>query len=171
MEESKLEKTLLLLVPNVAISFRLTELRIWAEKRSSSELHEFREHYLGLAEKRIRLQMQLKGTKKLFGAFKSINLSTAPNNKIILPNSNKDTPVEVSNAGSQESKSPAGSLLAPKPLGLAAPALIPAASAGAATGGGMTARQKRMSMLQTNANKDSVTSNPSTIGSSTAEKT
>lgn len=77
MKLAHLQRTSLLMMSRGCeeVCYRLTELRMWAQVRSAEDLERLRESSLGLAEKRVRLQMQLKGAKKLFaGGFVSVDV-------------------------------------------------------------------------------------------------
>lgn len=75
---AQLDQTTLHVGRNLAAGFRLTELRFWADVRSTIDLDNMRDNYLVLAMKRKRLQLRVKGTKKLFTAYREIEVpSTA----------------------------------------------------------------------------------------------
>eukprot|EP00981_Chlorochromonas_danica_P010119 scaffold3045_cov179-Ochromonas_danica.AAC.2 len=75
IEEQHLAQTLLYFMPNVTLmSYRLTELRLFAGLRTASEVEATQIAYLPLASRRIRLQLQLKNTKKLFNPYKEVAL-------------------------------------------------------------------------------------------------
>lgn len=59
---------------NLPTGYRLTELRLWSDTRSMTDLDNMRDNYLVLAMKRKRLQLRVKGTKKLFTAFRDIEV-------------------------------------------------------------------------------------------------
>ena len=72
--------------PNLCGGWRLTELRAWAAARSLSELEVQRESCLALAMKRKRLQLRIRGAKKLFAPYRDIDVDTAmPCNRLIMP--------------------------------------------------------------------------------------
>lgn len=69
---SQLDGNMLHIGPNLCAGWRITELRMWADVRTIDDLESQRENYLVLATKRKRLQLRIKGTKKLFGSFRDI---------------------------------------------------------------------------------------------------
>jgi hypothetical protein len=159
--ESQLSKSFLFIFPNVNVSYRTTEFRLWAEIRSAQELQDQRENYLLLAEKRYRLQMQLKGTRKLFSSYRDIIVgesSTQLKEYLLLTEKDKEMTQgkESSSLAKSSLAMPASSLGPPGGLGgpglLGAPAVAPVgglAAPGAAGGdAGLTARQRRMSTLK-----------------------
>lgn len=65
-KENDINTTFMSFCRNFPNDWRMTELRVWADSKSVSELEENRDNHLGLASKRKRQQMRLKGTKELF---------------------------------------------------------------------------------------------------------
>lgn len=86
--ETEIESSTLYLVPNLA-GWRVSELRLWADCRSQSDLEAHKENYLSLASKRKRMQFRIKGSKKLFSALKAITIGD-PVASIIVPTINAD---------------------------------------------------------------------------------
>jgi hypothetical protein len=162
VKESELVRSNVLFLPNWNLSYRFTELRIWSEIRSTQELNDYKENYLMLAEKRQRLQMQLKGTRKLFSAFKDIEV---PRNvicdRLIDPAMTEEgesaTTTKKGNPGMVDSKIGASSLFtsvippSSATAGFLSPSVTSAtpssAIASGGTGAGLTARQRRLSQL------------------------
>jgi hypothetical protein len=95
ISEIALSQSYLFIMPCAMIPYRLTEVRIWAMRRSLSELREQRDLSLPLAEKRLRIAMNMKGAKKLFTSFKAIMVplqsSQMPASKVVLE---KEKPTE-----------------------------------------------------------------------------
>jgi hypothetical protein len=54
--------------PNLSSGWSLTELRVWADVRTVSDIDSQKENHLALASKRKRLQSRIKGGKKMFSA-------------------------------------------------------------------------------------------------------
>lgn len=87
--ESKLDRTFLYILPNCPLAYQLTEFRVWSgNTRTMQQLLDNKEQCLSLAEKRYRLMMQYKGTKKLFAPFRDITIqlcSSSQNIPILMP--------------------------------------------------------------------------------------
>ena len=66
--EAQLVDTTLYIAADLSKGWRVTELRAWADARTSSEIDQNRDMMLALASKRKRLQYRVKGNKQLFGA-------------------------------------------------------------------------------------------------------
>jgi hypothetical protein len=64
--EAELRDTTLYVAPDLAAGWRFTELRCWAEARSALDLERHRDSMLSMASKRKRLQLRIRGGKKLF---------------------------------------------------------------------------------------------------------
>lgn len=76
---------------NLPYGWRITELRIWADLRSSTELEDQRENFLALASKRKRQQLRVRGTKELFVAIRpsfDLDVGGSSSGKIIMPDLN-----------------------------------------------------------------------------------
>lgn len=69
--EPLLATSTLYLAANLPAGFRVTEVRCWADIRTTAELEEQRDNYLPLASKRKRQQLRVKGTKEIFAASSS----------------------------------------------------------------------------------------------------
>jgi len=127
------ENGALLVGPDLCAGWRLTELRLWNCLRGSSELEDAREAFLALAVKRKRLQLRVKGTKKLFSAFRPVMVDSAQQcSRLHLPSSaggdDKEEPSLPAGGGKVLGKlggarptSLAGPGLLGKPAGLSAP--------------------------------------------------
>ncbi len=169
IQETQLARTHLFFLPNASVNYRLTELRVWSDLRSMQEIIDQRENYLLLAEKRCRLQMQLKGTRKLFSAFRDIVIGP-PCSNLIEPLSASAT--ETSNPKNTTSAhNTRFSLALPTATtGIVTPSstetgaaggVIPPASTTSTT---MTARQKRLSVLKDGGNSLKPHSAPLDVG-------
>eukprot|EP01038_Epipyxis_sp_PR26KG_P008711 gene8711-11771_t len=84
MNESSLHSTILYVGMNLPAKWRFTELRVWADCRSEAEIDGQKESYLVLAMKRKRVQLRIKGAKKLFSPFRNIEIGE-PSTSIIQP--------------------------------------------------------------------------------------
>jgi hypothetical protein len=140
--ESALGKTMIFFLPNCSIGYRVTEFRFWADNRTVQELNDQKENYLLLAEKRYRLQMQLKGTRKLFSSFKEIIVGEPTDSLVeyISPSEKEKQQQQTEEGEGKEATTTAGGFRPPKPtrFSLAMPSTAegvgnipqPAASAG-----------------------------------------
>jgi hypothetical protein len=117
-----LDSTALLVGPGLAAGWKLTELRVWADARSASDLESQRDNCLVMAMKRKRLQLRVKGTKKLFTPYREIEVPDTAAQAIVLPTTQTagdDTadgpaPATASTTSTVPAKKP---LSAPLPLG------------------------------------------------------
>jgi hypothetical protein len=75
IEEVLLCNTILYVGPNLHSGWRFTELRMWADCRTETEIDNEKENYLVLAVKRKRVQLRIKAPKKLFSPFSTMTIN------------------------------------------------------------------------------------------------
>lgn len=75
--EDDLTFTTWYLFPDLS-GWRVTEVRLWSDARSSVDIENCKDNYLPLASKRKRLQFRIKGSKKLFGPLPNFAVTYDP---------------------------------------------------------------------------------------------
>jgi hypothetical protein len=154
--ESSLQNTLLRCLPlsrsNTAtpdLRYRFTELRLWALWRDSRDLRSARNSVLPLAEKRYRLTMQLKGTKKLFRPFQPINVAMRVSGSPRTPTSNiSNSQAHTSAIDAENAAVKRGTVASASGLSILPESgrvnIAPAVAVNPVGTSGMTARERRL---------------------------
>lgn len=146
--ESALEQTSLLFMPAVSAPYRLTEVRVFAAIRTLVELESQKSSYLGLAAKRVRLQLQLKNTKKLFNAYKPVVLGASDEHAaIVLGVVEQGEPTAATPAPAVDVTASTGAVVS-APKGLLAPKIAVQPAAAPVEGEVLNAKQRRLLALK-----------------------
>jgi hypothetical protein len=143
---SALENTMLHVGPDLCGGWRLTELRLWADRREASDLEGQRDNYLSMAMKRKRLQLRVRGTKKLFTAYREIEVPQQAATAVRLPVAAREGDEAAESAGPSAASGSAGSAAAVGPKKVLGGPLLGGKSALA--GPGLTAPKPSQSSMQ-----------------------